>query len=174
MMLSSANKFFRKGCTSSNVSGPPRLSSSTPIFVGFFSDPLSLGPMMLPPSVLFAGGSMIADSFPVAYDGFSAVPKEQTSCNLGVPLLPWDLKSTRAQGVIFHSVPARTRKIVSLSTIIGAPCSASSPRSLRRDWIAAAGLTRQPRCGQGRIHNLRKSHRRKCLKNTPMDSQIFK
>lgn len=103
MILSSANKFLRKGCTSSNVSGPPRLSSSTPTFVGFFPDAVSLGPMVLTPSVCCAGGSIIADSFPAAYDGFWAVPKEQKSCNFGVPLATWCLKGTRPQGVIFHS-----------------------------------------------------------------------
>ena len=32
MMLSSTNRLYRKGCTSASVSGPPRLSSSTPTF----------------------------------------------------------------------------------------------------------------------------------------------
>eukprot|EP00955_Chlamydomonas_euryale_P040421 351690-Chlamydomonas_euryale.AAC.1 len=30
MISGSANRLYRKGCTSSRVSGPPRLSSSTP------------------------------------------------------------------------------------------------------------------------------------------------
>lgn len=45
MMLSSANRLYRKGCTSSSVSGPPRFISSTPTLSSVGGSAASLPPL---------------------------------------------------------------------------------------------------------------------------------